>query len=157
MRLGAQGLDVGAPRFRKQYFAFDAEQVVASLVVNGRTSESLFADIVGGVVERIASGGRRVRIYEEMVTQLWAAGNPTAATSLEHLWDDLAKVLHLGFFCSYPIAHFALQANGTGLRQVDAIDENILPVEKGGRRFSGARLRAVVGYRPVGCETAFRQ
>jgi signal transduction histidine kinase len=100
------GCDVERMIEQGRYVALDADDLLARFMVDDRPDPMLFSEVVGGIVARVAAPGRRVRIFGEMVAQLWAAGNVTAAADLEELWNKLAQVHPFTLFCAYPIRGF---------------------------------------------------
>jgi PAS domain S-box-containing protein/excisionase family DNA binding protein len=98
-RLRAQGLDMGDGR----YVALDATETLSRFMGYGMPDPARFADVIGGVVEGAARGGRRVRVFGEMVALLVADRNQAAAVRLEELWNDLLERLSFSLFCAYPM------------------------------------------------------
>jgi PAS domain S-box-containing protein len=98
-RLRAQGLDMGDGR----YVALDATETLSRFMGDGMPDPARFAEVVGGIVERAAVGGRKVRVFGEMVALLVADGNQAAAVRLEELWNDLLETLSFSLFCAYPM------------------------------------------------------
>ena len=89
-RLKARGIDVTAETNRGFYVALDAAETLSKFMVDGSPDPQRFAEVVGGMVRQLTSGGRRLRAFGEMVALLWASGNRAGAISLEQLWNELA-------------------------------------------------------------------
>jgi hypothetical protein len=62
-------------------------------MVGGAPEGERFRDTIGALIERTAAGGRRVRVFNEMVALLWDAGDVASTLALEDLWNDL-EVTH---------------------------------------------------------------
>ena len=101
-RLRARGLDVAAENTSGRYVSLDAAVTLSSFMVDGSPEPGRFADVVGGIIAR-AAGGRRVRIFGEMVALLWADGSYDAAIRLEELWNGLRETHSFRLFCAYPM------------------------------------------------------
>ena len=71
-------------------------------MVAGKPDPMLFETTIGSILEWAARGGRRVRVFGEMVAVLWAAGNVTGALALETLWNDMASNRQFFLLCAYP-------------------------------------------------------
>jgi anti-anti-sigma regulatory factor len=107
----ASGVDVERARARSLYIDLDAEDTLASFMVDGLPDKGRFESVVGGLVARVPAAERVVRIYGEMVAVLWAEGNARGATALEDLWNGLRRSLRFSLLCAYPTVAF--DAKGT--------------------------------------------
>jgi anti-sigma regulatory factor (Ser/Thr protein kinase) len=87
-------------------------------LVGGRLDHDRFEAALGGLVRRVASTGRPVRIYAEMVALLWDAGQVTLALELEELWNDLGSRFPFSLLCGYPVRLLADEASAA---EVEAI------------------------------------
>ena len=107
-RLRARGLDLRVPRAEGRFVALDAEAMLAKLMRNDKPDATLFTEVVGGLVGRIAAGGARPHIaaFGDMVAILWAQGRHESAIQLEAMWNDLAKQHAFALCCAYPMAGF---------------------------------------------------
>jgi len=125
--LTASGIDVNACVAAGSYLAFDASELLDGFMVGGEPDPARFADTVGPVIERAAAGGRRVRIYGEMVAVLWDGGHVAAAIALEELWNDLAAVHEFVLLCAYPMRAFEDPQSAHAFRRVCAAHTTVVP------------------------------
>ena len=145
VHLRAHGHDPREARVRGQFFSLDAAETLSRFMAGGSPGLSRFEEVVGGLVARAGAGGRRVRIFGEMVALLWAAGNRDAAIRLESLWNDLQKRRPFQLFCAYPMTHFGGDAQAGPLGHVCAEHTRVIPAESYAALAGGdERLRAVV-------------
>ena len=128
-RLRARGLDVDHARARGQYVALDAAETLSRFMAGGSPDPDRFVETVGGIVARAAEGGRRVRIYGEMVALLWAEGNRDGALRLEELWNRLQQARPFTLFCAYPMDGFGGDALAEPMRGVCAGHSRVIPAE----------------------------
>jgi signal transduction histidine kinase/CheY-like chemotaxis protein len=110
-RLRAAGIDLDAARAAEAYVSLDAAETLARIVVDGVPDEGRFAEVIGGTVAGAARGGRRVRVFGEMVGLLLSRGQAGATIRLEELWNELRRTHAFRLFCAYPLA----QLEGSGL------------------------------------------
>ncbi len=103
--LGAD-IDVDRARAESRYVDLDAAGTLSSLMVDGVPDPDRFASVIGTLVARVATPGRALRIYGEMVAVLGAEGNTAGAVALEDLWNDLRRSLRLSLLCAYPTGAF---------------------------------------------------
>ncbi|HEY9284730.1 MAG TPA: ATP-binding protein [Pyrinomonadaceae bacterium] len=143
--LRARGLDVAEAIGRGQFVALDAAGTLSEFMVGGSPEPARFAEVIGGLVARVAGGGRRVRVFGEMVDLLWAEQNHAAAISLERLWNDLQKTRPFQLFCAYPANGFGGGALAAPLSDVCASHSRVIPAESYTALDSAdARLRAII-------------
>ncbi len=102
-RFRAYGLDLDAASGLGRYVALDAAEMLAQCMLDGEPEPGRFAEVVGGVITRAAEGGRRVRVFGEMVALLVAGGNQAAALRLEGLWNELQQQRTFSLLCGYPM------------------------------------------------------
>jgi hypothetical protein len=91
-----------------QLVTLDAEETLASFMVDGTPDDELFDSNVGNVVRELRkrSDSGDIRAYGEMVGVLWSAGSFSAAMVLEHMWNRLLESTAFDLFCAYPIDIF---------------------------------------------------
>jgi PAS domain S-box-containing protein len=104
-QLNADGLDVGRLLHDGRLVFLDAEELLASFMLDGMPDATLFRMNVGEVVGRMKSKGeRKIRVFGEMVDLLWRSNQP-AAVRLEQMWNDLIEGSELSLFCAYSTSH----------------------------------------------------
>jgi signal transduction histidine kinase len=128
-RLRGRGLDPEAERLSGRLVTLDAAEMLAEFMVGGAPEPSRFDEVVGRLVGRLSAGGRRVRIFGEMVALLWAEGNPDAALRLETLWNDLQRSRPFLLFCAYPMNCFGGEGHAVPLGHVCASHTRVIPAE----------------------------
>jgi MEDS: MEthanogen/methylotroph, DcmR Sensory domain len=116
--LRAAGIDTGAARASGRLLMLDAAALLQGFLDSGRLDHDRFEAAVGGLVRRVASTRRPVRIYAEMVALLWDAGQVTLALELEELWNDLGSRFRFALLCGYPAR---LLADGAGTADIEAV------------------------------------
>ena len=119
------GVDVGAARDAGRFIALDAATTLGSLLVDHRPDPQLFNAVIGGLIRDAAKGGRRVRVFGEMVALLWEAGQVTAAMELESLWNGLGLRTPFSLFCAYPASSIS--------GDVPALEASVRPPFSGDR------------------------
>jgi hypothetical protein len=105
-RLRKHGFNLQALIADNQYIPLDAEETLASFMVNGWPDENLFQLTVSRLIQRADSRKRKVRAFGEMVAALWACGLTGATVQLENLWTRFCKEHSMSLFCAYPKSGF---------------------------------------------------
>ena len=105
-RLAASSGELVAAMMEDRYIALDANEALATFMVNHWPDDQLFADLVTGLLQRARAKGNRVRAFGEMVALLWANGDSGATVRLEHLWQQFCQSQSFSLFCAYPKAGF---------------------------------------------------
>jgi PAS domain S-box-containing protein len=107
-RLQAKGVDLAYARTQDKYIACDVNSALALFMIDDWPEPERFSQTIDGMIKQAARDGRHVRVFGEMVTQLWIEGKPDAAVRLEELWNDLHRHSSIfTLFCSYPMHCFA--------------------------------------------------
>jgi hypothetical protein len=104
-------IDVERARRLGDLVLLDADDTLATFMVDGVPSAAVFKKAMGDVIEQTLRGRERtpVRAYGEMVDVLWKQGKTTAAVRLEVLWNDLATTHVFSLLCGYAIGNFYKQ------------------------------------------------
>ena len=97
------GVDVAAARAGDSYFELDSNHMIDTFVVDSHADPASFWAEITPVVRRAAESGQPVRIFSEMVTLLWDAGQIGAVIEVEAMWNELATQFPLSLLCAYPI------------------------------------------------------
>lgn len=113
-----------------RYLAFDATERLSTFMVDGAPDGKRFAEMIGPVLKRAGAGGRRVRIYGEMVALLWDAGDIASAIALEDLWNDLAAEAAFLLLCAYPMRAFADSDHATDFARICDRHSSVIPTEE---------------------------
>ena len=105
-RLFRNNVDLPRALIEDRYIALDAKETLAKFMVGRWPDDQLFAELIGSLIRRATSNGRRVRAFGEMVVLLWARGDTAATVRLEHLWQQICQSKSFSLFCAYPKAGF---------------------------------------------------
>jgi MEDS: MEthanogen/methylotroph, DcmR Sensory domain/Histidine kinase-like ATPase domain len=101
-----------------RYVCFDAAETLSTFMVDGRPDPSKFAETIGGLIAELASAGRPVRVYGEMVALLWADGDVVGAIELERLWNELSRQHTFVLYCAYPVEVLTGAGDLVGIHEV---------------------------------------
>ena len=145
----AAGVDTGAAGAAGRLLMLDAAESLQGFLDGDRLDHDRFEAAVGGLVRRVASPGRPVRIYAEMVALLWDAGQVTLALELEELWNDLGSRFPFALLCGYPARLLADKASAADIEAVCRLHTNIIGPQPGQleeEKISGAEAEAVRGF-----------
>lgn len=110
-KLLSKGFNTQLLTENESYIPLDAEEILASFMVDGWPVKELFQKTVSTIVERAHCRNRPVRAFGEMVAILWAQGNCGATVQLEALWNDYMHTQDFSLFCAYPMSGFTEDIN----------------------------------------------
>lgn len=104
--LRAAGVDVDAAMAAGDYVALDAEETLASLMVEGAVDPERVDELFSTLLTALRDGrpGCRPRVFGEMVGLLWDRGDVTACLELEAQWNRLVARHGVALRCAYPTA-----------------------------------------------------
>lgn len=129
-RLQANGLDLTTASTQGTYLSLDVNETLAMFMMEGLPEPERFVEVVGSLIERMVGGRCRVRIFGEMVAQLWTTGNQVAAIRLETLWNELYHRTHaFSLFCAYPMHSFAGEGDGKQFTEICQQHSQVIPDE----------------------------
>jgi hypothetical protein len=114
----AAGHDVAESRRLGRYVDLDAVQTLAMLVEDGQLDVPLYHRAVGEMLDGATRGGRKVRVYGEMVALLWEQGHIGTALELEERWNRIAARTPFPVLCSYPMRSFDTEESAGHFRAV---------------------------------------
>jgi hypothetical protein len=120
MRLSALGSPVDDVLRTGQLTVRNARETLTEFMVGDRPHPERLTASVGTLVASLASRGRPLRIYGEMVDVLAARGQYAAAHELEELWNELGRRHNFTLFCGYTAGHFGDPRNAADLRRICA-------------------------------------
>ncbi|HZT93188.1 MAG TPA: MEDS domain-containing protein [Gaiellaceae bacterium] len=120
--------------------ARDADETLAALMEGEVPSPKRFADVVGGLVETVASRfpDTTPRAFGEMVDLLFQRGEQAAAIELEELWNRLMETRSFALLCAYELDLFDLDVQTSALPEIVRTHTHPRPVAE------PARLAAAV-------------
>ena len=112
-QLASRLIDVDAATETGDLVLLDAEELMATFMVDGTPQPGKFQYHVGGIIKRTLAGRTKtiVRAYGEMVDVLWKQGHEDAAIRLEILWNKLATTYGFALLCGYSMGNFYKQAD----------------------------------------------
>ena len=95
------GVDPVAARADGLLVSVDADATLAGVVRSGRLDRAAFASTMETVMHRAVDSRRPVRMFGEMVSLLWNAGDVIGAIELETLCNQLRREMRLSMLCAY--------------------------------------------------------
>ena len=142
--LERSGINVDQAVAREQLVALDAGALLARFMIDGTPNAELFDKSVGTFVReaRARCEGRGLRVYGEMVGELWKTRQYQAAVVLENLWNKLAESVDFHLYCSYPIDLFDEHLDMGALDDVLCTHSQLVPA-RSDDRLEGAIAKAI--------------
>jgi len=106
--LEALSFDISRLQANRELLIFDADQTLATFMIDGVPDPDAFRQSIGGMLEAATAGRPEatVRAYGEMVDCLWKNDAADAAIRLEVLWNELATTRAFSLLCGYSIGNF---------------------------------------------------
>lgn len=106
--LRAEGFDIESLVSTGQLAFLQAGALLTALTEGGMPDATLFKRRVGRIVEKASVNSatgvpRRVRIFGEMVSLLYASSNVAAAERLEQFWNEMIESHSISLFCAYSL------------------------------------------------------
>ena len=106
LALSKMGYDLDVAIKNDAYITLDAAATLEHFMLNNWPVRDLFVNSIVPVLERAASGNRKIRAFGEMVMLLWKRGLHGATVQLEQCWNDLARDNDFTLLCAYHTSAF---------------------------------------------------
>jgi hypothetical protein len=101
--LAQAGIDLPTARASGAYSELDASETLAKFIVADNADAAGFWAEITPVIRRAAGLGQPVRIFGDMVSLLWEAGQAAAAIEVEAMWNEVGVQFPFSLVCAYPI------------------------------------------------------
>lgn len=116
-RLIDQGFDLPKLRATNQFITMRIEDATRAFMVNGWPDETLFYRFVSALKDRALQNSNKLRVFGEIVADLWEKGMYEATLHLENLWHRLQHREKFCLLCAYPKGGFTREVNES-IRQI---------------------------------------
>ncbi|MEX2221618.1 MAG: ATP-binding protein [Candidatus Rokuibacteriota bacterium] len=140
-RLRATDIDLEAALASDGYIALDADETLSRIVVDGVPDPERFAEVVGDALARAGRGGRRRRVFGEMVGLLLARGSAAASIRLEDLWDEMRKTHPFRLFCAYPLEPLGVSTLAHSVVEICSRHSRVLSAGNGSQNIGAQHER----------------
>ena len=106
--LSSRSIDVVELQRSETLMMLDANDTLATFMIDGKPDEARFMSGMSEVIERACKDRSdcTVRIFGQMVDVLWQQDEHEAAIRLEVLWNQLAQTKSYSLLCGYAMGHF---------------------------------------------------
>jgi len=107
----------------------DASATLASIVVGDHPAPGRFLQVIGDVLDDVASRfpGRRVRAFGDMVDLLARRGDTESVAEVEDLWNALLHSLRFSLLCGYGTSLFDRKAQESLLPEIYRTHAHVRP------------------------------
>jgi len=130
-RLTSKGF-IPAELFRRgQLIVLDAEATLPKFLAGDMPDARTFKHLARETIEQARAGGKfpRVRWWGEMVNLLYVAGNQSASTRLEELFDEVAHEQSISIFCSFLMDKYDPKIYDRAFSDVCRTHAHVIPAE----------------------------
>ena len=109
----------------------DADATLPKFLVANMPDAKTFKGLAEATIERARAGGKfpRVRWWGEMVNVLYVAGNQSASTRLEELFDEVAHEQSIAIFCSFQMDKYDPTIYDRAFGDVCRTHAHVIPAE----------------------------
>ena len=112
-----------------QLHLIDAAQLLAAFMHDGVPEWPRFRSTMVPILAGIEASGRGIRVFVEMGSILWSAGNTEAAIRVENLWNTLAGFHTFALYCGYALDTHREESYAGPLEEVGNVHSEILGTE----------------------------
>jgi hypothetical protein len=116
--LSRSGIDLAGARTDGSYVRLDVGEAMSRFIINGQPDAAAFWKTMSPVLAAASRKTGPVRVFGEMVTELWRNGKVDAAIEVEALWNEIIRQYRFALLCAYPAVAVSDEANSDSLAQV---------------------------------------
>ena len=142
LRLGEAAIVIARPENRERFAhalgreglypsgalqMLDAEETLATFMVNGMPEWTAFHQGIGGAIAELRLQYPTVRAYGEMVDILWQRGERDAAIRLEEFWNEIGRLQTFSLLCAYAMDPLESESYGGALESVCRCHSHLIP------------------------------
>jgi signal transduction histidine kinase/ActR/RegA family two-component response regulator len=127
--LGARGFDVDQAIASGQLFLLDAGETMAAIMSDGMPDRDRFETGFRNLLATVTAGGRRPRIYGELVGVLLREDKHRAAIQLEEMTNIFLKSHPIPLLCGYSMDHFVKASHADAFKRVCDVHTHVRPSE----------------------------
>ena len=129
--LRSRGFDPDIAKAQGRYLVFDAAQMLSQFWSKGAIDAQLFEEVAEATLEEVLTHAcdRRMALFGEMVSLLWASGKIDAAIELEERWNDLLDQYDFSLCCGYPMKLFTGSHDAAPFLRICAQHTHVFPAE----------------------------
>jgi len=109
-----------------QLSVLDAGHIMAQLVADGLPEWAPFRNALAPALSRLQPSGRGTRVYSELASALWQAGETAAAIRIEDFWNALAGTYPFSLYCGYTMDTHSEQAYAGPVEELGRTHSDIL-------------------------------
>jgi hypothetical protein len=129
-RLAANKLHPKALSNSGQLDILDAQKLMAEFMPHSPVPEwAQFRSTLMPILSRVQPFGHGVRIFVEMSSMLWKAGNTDGAIRIEELWNALARLHTFSLYCGYTLDTQCEESYTGPLEEIGHTHSDILGTE----------------------------
>jgi PAS domain S-box-containing protein len=131
-QLRTHGMDLAVVSEQGRYVALDANEALATFMIDGLPDSTRFFDLIDAIFTPIIASGdgnQNVVVLGEMVALLLEEENCKGAIHLERLWNQLAQKYPFSLRCAYPMSSFCREEHGNQLLGICAEHSHVIPGE----------------------------
>jgi hypothetical protein len=126
--LERDAIDIRAACASGQLRVMSSRDKLAECSRAGQPDLECLKGAIDGLLEGIpAEWRKRIRVYGEMVNELWQGGHAALAVRLEEHWNELARRHPLSLFCGYTLDGLAESTYTGPFSEIGRTHTNILP------------------------------
>ena len=121
-----------------RYMPIEAHRMLPLFMIDGMPDETLFTDVVGGIILNAAAGHhRKISVFGEMVAilcgeqydNLRSDGKHAAAIQVEKCFNKLLAHHCFSLLCGYPMDAFPRQEDASAFHEVCSLHTSVIPTE----------------------------
>jgi hypothetical protein len=116
-------------KLTKQLIMLDVNETLKKFMLNNLPDRNKFDEVFGPLMTEMKGQYQVVKVYGELVNELWTQGNLTATMELEALWNDLLKWHDFTLLCAYSLESLSEEKQGIVFTEICQCHSHVIPAE----------------------------
>jgi hypothetical protein len=122
-------LNTSLLRITGQLIFLNVSEILPTIMTNDIPNAAKFVEVIGSLLYEMKSRFHSVKVYGELVQELWGQGNIYGTLALEKLWNSLLDKKEFTMLCTYSLDVVSEEKEGIAFSEVCQCHSHVIPAE----------------------------
>lgn len=122
-------LNTSLLRLTGQLVFLNVSEILPKIMTNDIPDAAKFVEVIGSFLYEMKSRFHSIKVYGELVQELWGQGNIYGTLALEKLWNSLLDKKEFTMLCAYSLDVISEEKEGIAFSEVCQCHSHVIPAE----------------------------
>lgn len=122
-------LNTGFLKLTKQLLFLETEELITKFMLGDKADNEQFISYVSDLLQDMKRQFASVKVYSEIMSELWKKGNVDATLQFEKLWSSLQKDHSFSLLCAYSLDSLSEEKQGIIFSEICQCHTHVIPAE----------------------------